>query len=296
MSISKMPYKRKKAWAGFLFTTPWIIGFIFLFLIPLFESFSYSFAELEILEGGMRQTFAGLDNYIHAFATDPNYVRSLVTSLTNMVYQTPIIIMFSLFIAGILNQQFRGRIFVRAVFFLPVIIASGVIISVLRGDAVSQDLLSGDKLSSLFESSVMQGILIQSGIPQDLVTIFMDIVNNIFELSWRAGIQILIFLAGLQNISSELYEASQMEGASRWSTFWKITFPMISPLIVVNLVYTIIDNFTDYSNPVMRIISDNTLRFQFAYSAAMTNIYFVIVFAIVLAVYGIVNKRVFYRV
>ncbi len=290
----KMSYQRKKAWTGFWFISPWLLGFIFLFARPMCHSLVYSFHKLQIRPSGLEMTFIGLDNYRRAFLQDPQFVRQLTESITGMLYQVPIIVIFSLFIAYVINQDFFGRTLVRAIFFLPVIIASGVVMDILRGDALAQALLTGQKASSLFEVTALQNILLESGLPQEIVSLFLRVVNDIFELSWKSGIQILVFLAGLQTIPRSLYEAAAVEGATGWESFWKITFPMISPMILLNLIYTIIDNFTDYSNTLMVTIARLAADLQIAYSSTLAWIYFIIVFCIIGVTYKIVDKRVFY--
>lgn len=125
---------------------------------------------------------------------------------------------------------------------------------------------------------------------------FMQIVSGVFDLTWKAGLQIVLFIAGLQTIPAQLYEAAQVEGATGWESFWKITFPMITPMLMVNLIYTIIDNFTDYSNVVMKYILNFGRQLDFVYSAALSWIYFVLVFVIVGVVYAVLNRKVVYTV
>jgi len=296
MLKKRLSYEKQKSWIGFAFISPWVIGFIFLFARPLIKSLVYTFNKLQIQPNGLIMEFAGFENYRYAFTEDPVFIRLLVESIGNILYQVPLILVFSLFVAVILNQKFRGRFLARGVFFLPVIIASGVIINILRGDTLSAEILSGERVSFLFEVTAFEQMLIQAGLREDLVLFFTSLTNQIFELSWKSGIQILVFLAGLQTIPGSLYEASAMEGATPWETFWKVTFPMISPMIILNLVYSIIDNFSDYTNQVLRLINQHSQNLNMAYSATLAWIYFIVVFVIVGIVYAIVNRHVFYNV
>jgi len=291
-----IPLDKLRARDGLLFVSPFIIGFLFFFIRPLFMSLIYSFNKLGIEVGGLVYEFVGFQHYIRAFTMDPNFVRALTQTTTGMLYNVPIIVAYSLFIAFILNQKFRGRTFSRAIFFLPVIVTSGVVIRIISGDFVADEMISGRAASSMFETFALSELLLESGVRPDIVQFFIDFINNVFDLTWRSGIQILIFLAGLQSIPPSHYEASTMEGASGWVNFWKITFPMLSPIIMLNLIYTIIDGFTDYSNWLMRIVSEYSRTLHIGYSAALSWVYFVVIFAIIGIVYAIINKRVFYMV
>lgn len=295
LQMLKMSYQRRKAWTGILFLTPWIIGVIFLFIKPFIETIIYSFNELEITTQGFSKTFIGFENYSRALFEDPFYLRTLVISAGNMLYQSPVIVIFSLLIACILNQKFRGRLLVRAVFFLPVIIASGVVIGLLREDPLSYVLRSGGSSSVLFRTFSFTELLLDIGINHSLVFFFTDFAGNVFDLSWKAGIQILLCLAGLQTISKQLYEAARIEGANAWEAFWKITIPGISPILLVCLIFTITESFTDYSNGVMKLIYGQISNHQdFQYSAAMALLYFLVVFITVIIVYVFTDRVIVY--
>lgn len=296
MKRKRLSYEKRKSWIGFVFILPWVIGFVFLFARPMLNSLIYTFCKVKIQPSRLDKIFVGLENYKYVFTEDPVFIRLLVESIGKILYQVPLIIVFSLFIAVILNQEFRGRFLVRAVFFLPVIIASGVIMNILKGDALSANILSGERVSYLFQVTAFENMLLKAGLNEELVLLFTNLTNQIFELSWKSGIQILIFLAGLQTIPGTLYEASSMEGATAWETFWKVTFPMISPMIILNVIYSIIDNFNDYSNQVIRLINQHAKNLNMAYSATLSWLYFLIIFAIIGLVYAIVNKHVFYSV
>jgi len=291
---TRLSFPKKQAWAGRLFILPWFIGFIFIFCKSLIMSFIYSVSKITIGKTGFLTTFVGFKNYIYAFKSDANFTKVLVDTLITMLYQVPLILIFSLIIASILNQKFKGRIFARAIFFLPVIIATGQVISIMRGDIFSQQLFSGERSSSLFTVMGIQSILVNSGLSLTFANSIILLINSIFDVAWKSGIQILLFLAALQTVPRSLYEVSEIEGATAWEAFWKITFPMISPILVLNLVYTIIDNFTDYSNKVMMMASTLAKGMKYEYSATITWIYFLII-VIVLGIVGLTTrKRVFY--
>ena len=292
-----MPYESKKSLAGFLFVSIWVIGFIFFFLLPFLQSVRYSFSDIVLNpNGGYTLNFIGWKNYIKAFTTDAEFLPAVFSSLGAMLYQAPIIVLFSLFVAIILNQKFVGRTFVRGIFFIPIIVANGVILSIMNGDVLSQTIMQGSSSSTLFQSEFLYELMFKSGMSQEFVNGLTGVVDSLFALIWKSGIQIIIFLAGLQTIADSMYEAAKIEGATGWETFWKITFPMISPMIILNLIFTIIDSFTDYNNVVMKYINEQQIGMRLAYSSTLGWVYFLMVVVIIVMVYLIINKRVFYQV
>lgn len=287
---------QRRAVHGFLFVLPWIIGFLGFFLRPLFNSLLYVFNSTTIQPGGLELNFIGLDNFYRAFFTDTKFLPHLFSQLGSVVTEVPTILAFSLLMAVIINGKFKGRTLVRSIFFLPVICGSGLILSIIQGDAMSNSILEGSRSSMLFQTTGLESILINMGLTQEIVNTLMGIVSNIFVLTWKSGIQILLFMAGLQTVSPSLYESAKIEGATAWETFWKVTLPMIGPMLVLNLIYTVIDNFTDYSNDVMQYIYGFGKSLDFSYSAALSWIYFILVLVIVGIVYTFVNKRIAYTV
>lgn len=286
----------KKARVGFLFILPWIIGLVYFFFIPLGKSFIYTFHKLTIRPGGLEMKFVGLDNYRYAFTVDPQFPRALVESVSTLFFQVPLVLVLSVFFGCVLNQKFKGRTLVRAVMFLPVIIASGVVMNILNGDYLAQTLLSGEKSADLFQTQALFQFLLESGISANFASDMTAAANNIFELSWKSGIQILLILAGLQGIPSALYEASSIEGATAWESFWKITFPMLTPVLIINVVYTVIDAFTDVSASVMQLIINQSSRLVMEYASTMAWIYSIFVLAVVGIVFAIAGKKVVYTV
>ena len=226
---------------------------------------------------------------------DPDYVVSLTGSLKSLLTDIPSILIFSLLVAMILNQKFRGRMIARAVFFLPVIIASGIVIDILNGDMTSAMMKSGEKSSgSMFQVSMFQNTLLEAGLSQDIVDFIADSANNVFELSWRSGVQILLFLAGLQAIPPSLYEAADIDGCTAWERFWKITFPMLSSIMLVNLVYSVTDTFVSYGNDTMQRILREGQEMHFAYSAATAWIYFGVIVLVLGAVFLLTRRHITY--
>jgi ABC-type sugar transport systems, permease components len=291
---SKLSYPKKQAWAGRLFILPWFIGFCFIFCRSLIMSFIYSISKITVTNTGFQTSFVGLEHYKFAFLSDVNFTKTLVSSLLTMFYQVPLILIFSLIVACILNQKFKGRVLARAIFFLPVIIATGQIITIMNGDIYSQQLTNGERSSSLFSVQGLQNLLINAGLSMTFAKALITSLTNIFNVSWKSGIQILLFLSGLQTVPRALYEVSEIEGATAWEAFWKITFPMLSPIIILNLVYTLIDNFTDYSNSIIMMSSNLARQMKYEYSATIAWIYFLVIIVFLGIVTLLARKRVFY--
>ena len=297
---------KRKARAGWIFVLPFVIGFVLIYLPIVYDSIRYSFYTMTPkLGGGMELNFVGWANYKTALFEDPNYVSTLLKGLGNMVFDIPMILIFSLFMAVLLNQKMAGRAVFRAIFFIPVILSTGImgsieaqnVLSDYMDDASGIEDGSGESTASEIVSSMdiekmFQGMAVGEG----LVTYVTTAINNIYNIVNRSGVQMLIFLAGLQSISPAIYESVQIDGATSWETFWKITFPMISPMILVNAVYTIIDSFTTDSNVVMSFISG---VYQQAngnvVSSAMAWMYFLIVIGIIALVAAICSAFVFYQ-
>lgn len=296
---SFLSYERKKGLYGYGFLALWFVGALVFFIIPMVKSLYYSFCNAKPETGYFFTEWIGIQNYVDAFTKDPNYRKNLVTVLEETLLKTPLILIFSLFIAVILNQKFKGRTFCRAVFFLPVIIATGPVIGIINGDMSTQGANSAEQFSTMFETDLV-GELLEFigiyGINQKFTEIIQTVTSDIFNLVWNAGIQILIFLAALQGIPVSAKEAAQMEGATAWEFFWKITFPYVSPMILTNIVFTVIDIFTDTQNVVMQSVLSKQNEWAYGMAAAMAWAYFLIVIAAVGLITVIINRLVWYEV
>lgn len=280
---------QKNDMVGYGFIGMWLIGIIFFFILPAFQTLIYSFSEVTVSKAGMVTEWVGIKNYSDAFTVDPNYVRQLLTSLGTMVAQVPIIVLFSMFIAVVLNQNFKGRGLARVLFFLPVIIASGISIQILSANGMSTD-VSGTETMFMFKVSLFPEGMEGNGI----LMYIQELINQIFNITWKSGIQILLFLSGLQTVPSSFYEVSSLEGATQWEEFWKITFPLLSPYSLLCVIYTIIDAFTDSSNQVMVIIKSYFDNFEYGISSAMSWVYFIVILLIILLVNKIIFRNVVY--
>nr|WP_273545612.1 sugar ABC transporter permease [Paenibacillus caui] len=244
---------------------------------------------------GLKGAYVGLDNFKYALYKDPAFIREGVNSLVNMLYSVPLIIVYSLFVAVLLKNKFRGRGLMRAVSFLPVIIASGVLMQILKEDVFSQGMRGGVESVYLFSGGGLDGVLTELGFGQQLIGVFNNVISRIFDLTWRSGVQVLLFLAGLHTIPDYLYESSSLEGARKWEQFWKITLPMLTPMMLLNIVYTIIDTFTDYGNGVILMIYNAAFsQVRFGYSSAMAWMYCLAIAVFLGVVYLFLKKRIVY--
>ena len=294
---------KRKARAGWFFVLPFLIGFVCVYLPIITDSVWLAFNELTILPEGYVLTFVGLKNFQYAISSDPQFVQILLSGLGELAFEVPAILLFSLFMAVLLNQKMAGRAAFRAIFFLPVILATGIMESIEISNIIGSSLGEGGGIddgsggstsSGIVSTLDMEALFANMKIGSELVGYVADIINDIYSIVNRSGVQMLIFLAGLQSISPAIYEACKIDGATGWETFWKITFPMISPMILVNAVYTIIDAFTTESNTVMSYISNVSVESKVR-GAAMSWMYFLVVVAILGAVAGIMSMFVFYQ-
>ena len=274
-----MPARRART--GTLFILPFIIGFIFFMVRPLVLSLQMSLNTVDLIRGGgFKMTWNDFYNYHYALQTDPNYNQYLVDEISRMVINTIATLVLSFVIAVILNQKFKGRIFCRIIFFLPVILSSGVLPGIESSNEFYNMMTDiGNQVqnsSGINISQSLQDLLNVSGVANDIFKVVFDMIDAIYDIVMASGIQIIVFLSGLQSISPSLYEAADVEGCSAWESFWKITFPMVSPLLLVNCIYTIIDFFMKNDNRVIEKINDTMygVRMDFGVASAMSWIYF----------------------
>lgn len=296
---------RRKARSGWLFVLPFVIGFVLIYLPVIFDSIKYSFQRISVQAGGGIVTeFVGWQNYEEALINDPKFAQTLLVGIQELLFDIPAIIIFSLFMAVLLNQKMAGRAVFRAIFFIPVILSTGLMESINAQNIMAEYGEETDSISNSGQSTTadlvsaidIEYLFSNMKVGTEIVDYVVSAINNIYDIVNRSGVQMLIFLAGLQSISPAIYESCQIDGASSWETFWKITFPMISPMILVNAVYTIIDSFTTDSNTVMKFIAAKyTQTNGNVISSAMSWIYFLIVMLIVGVVAAIFSGVVFYQ-
>lgn len=274
---------------GRLFVLPWEIGLVLFFVVPLISSIIYAFCDVSIISGGIKTEFVGLKWFNYAINEDPSYLTDLTTAISSFAVQVPIIIALSLILAIILNQKFHGRMVARAIFFLPVIIATGVIITYLVRAGMVLGETSGDAAAAYSNMINFDQILGNLGLPQEINELISGYISSVFNLLWNCGVQIILFISGLQSIPDQLYEVARVEGCSKWEEFWYITFPMLGQNILLVMVYTMIELIT--AKKYVMSTAYNLMSTQQVYdkSSAMLWMYFVVVgliMALVLAVYN----------
>ena len=295
----RMDFSKKTALWGMIFLLPWLIGLIFFFLRPLINTVWYSLCSMQMENGKFVGTFNGIENFKWVLGVNAHYNRMITTALTDMLKAVPFQIFLALFIAILLNGEYRGRGIFRAIFVIPIILATGVATFKLREAS-----LTAVAVESVMDMKWLENLVINSGIPAELTSLLVTYVNDIFTVVTTCGVQVLLFLSGLQAISPTLYEVAKMEGCTQFETFCKITLPMVSPTILVCLVYSIAESFASaevpYNDTTIRLtayirqITFNGASEYFGYGAAMSLIYFVVTLVVIGVICGIVSKGVFY--
>ncbi|NIK75291.1 ABC-type sugar transport system permease subunit [Paenibacillus castaneae] len=299
---------KKRDLMGWIFVSPFVLGFILLFLGIFIDSFRFSFMEVNVLsQGGYSEKFIGMDNFHHILRIDPYFNRQLYDAVQNMIFDIPIIVMYSLFIAVLLNQKMKGRAIFRAIFFIPVILATGIIDKADMRNSIMNAYQSipgldtgiaavNESAGGMFSNLQLKKYMYQMfDFSPALVNITVGAAENIYNVVNHSGVQILIFLAGLQAISSSIYESAKIEGCSGWESFWKITFPLISPLILVNIIYSIVDSFTGGKNQIMDRITSTMKLGQYGTASAMAWIYFLVAALFIIVIGLIASRFVFYQ-
>ena len=261
---------------GYLFTMHWIIGIVIFFAMPLIQSIIFSFSEIEVISGGIDINFIGLANYKQILLADAKYETWLTNSVTSYLYSLPLIILLSMSLALILNQKFRGRLFFRALYFLPVIISTGAVINLIFkttssdmsnigvSDAYSANMISVDDIVKLLD---IQG---------EVAKYITITISKIFDLVWSCGIQIVLFLAGLQSVPQSFFEASRVEGATKWEEFWFITFPMLSRVTLLVTVFTMVELITSERTTLIKNVYSMMRTGNYDETSAMMWFYFLI--------------------
>lgn len=295
--------QKRKAISGYIFISPFLIGFLAFMVKPFFQSLYMSFCNVEISAGtfnpvllkGSLKSLVG--NFYEALRVDPEYARLLVEEIGRMALYSVAVMVFSFFVALILNQKFRGRALVRAVFFLPVILSSGVILGLETNNALMSQVsqLIEESTSEASITVVLQNVLRTAGVGVKAFETVFDIIDNIYDVAIASGIQIIIFLSGLQTISASMYEAAAIEGCTKWESLWKITFPMISSMFLVNWIYTVVDFCMRSDNEVIKKIQAVMVgQLNYGLASAMSWLYFLIVIAIIGITSLIISKGVYY--
>lgn len=300
MKKRKMSLRKKDALTGLVFISPWLIGFVWFFAKGIVMAVEFAFSKMTLLDnGGYTLDFVGWDNFKYAFLEDSTFNQVLVSSLTDTLIDVPLIIFFSLLIAILLNGKFKGRTLARAILFLPIIMNAGAVRTSLQEAMTAAS--GGITAVASTVSSSGAGMNIEYyislfttlGVPSGLLEYLVVAVSRIFSIVQLSAVQIIIFIAALQSISGSLYEVAKIEGATAYETFWKVTLPMVSPLILTNVVYTIVDSFID-SSVVEKAYAMAFTNFNWGISVAMSLSSSILLCIILLSVGIILSKKTFY--
>lgn len=275
--------EQRRSLCGYVFVLPWVLGFLLFMLIPLIMSFMLSIGKITELEG-LKIQVIGFQNYIDLFKTNIDFIPAFMETMKTSILWTPFVLVFSLFIAILLNQKIKFRGIFRVIYFLPVLLGSGTVLQSIGGTA---NILQ-------FPEEVQSVIAFYFS---DQVASFIQmLISEIIRIFWKTGVQIVIFLAGLQSIPDSYYEAAKVDNASAWYSFWKITLPLLSPIILLNMVYTLIDSFRDTDNKIASLIVNEVFtNASYEYGSAMGWVYFLVVFLIVALVLLLSRRAVQYE-
>lgn len=299
--MKQLKYKHKRALFGLGFISPWLIGFIMFFIVPVIDSFVMSFNDITFSENQLVYDFVGIENFKYALTGDENYLPYFYESLIDLVVNVPIILVCSFFFSLILKDNFRGNTLMKVIFFLPVILGNGVYtiyqseLMAIQGLSVEMIQSEGNEMLGNFTSSGLISFMAETGLPPAVLNYLTIPIERIYDLMSKSGVQTFIFLSGLKAVPLSLYESARVEGCSAWDSFWKITLPMVSPMIIVNTVYTIVDSFATEDNKLLEYIYEigfNNTRFGL--SSAMAWIFFAVLAVIVTVVLWAINKRIVY--
>lgn len=274
--------RQKDQLKGLFFVSPYIIGIALFFAYPIGLSLALCFSKIGNIVG-FELVFVGLENFRRAFIIDTNFLPLFGQTVTDTLVKFPLTVVFSLIIAIMLNRKIACRGLFRVIFFIPFLLGSGVVMKQLRALGVDREVLS-----------IMDGKVIPYNILNyfgaDIVGAVQTVFGVIVQVLWGSGVQILLFLSGLQSISPALYEAAKIDGATEWEIFWKITIPMISPMMLLNIIYTLVNTFVDIDNPLLGYINDFGFKnAEFGYGATLGWIYFAFVGLMMALVFGILK-------
>lgn len=279
---------------GLMFVLPFLIGFIWLFFKPLLESLNYTFHRVTVGSEGLVLAPIGFENWIRMCTADSGFLKKLVTMASSMAVEILVIMFISIFLAILLVDKFPGRVLFRTCLFLPMIFGAAPIMEAfakLGGEAemasTSNDFVVMTGGMTGFVNEIIQSF----GILAPVIEKFTEYAGTLFNLLWKTALQIVIFVIGLQAIPSYLYEVAKMEGATKWETFWKITFPLLTPSILLCLIYSIIDYFNASTNEVVMLIDRNMIN-RLDYACAQSWAYSVLIFILVIIVNAILSRRV----
>nr|WP_240547757.1 sugar ABC transporter permease [Paenibacillus lignilyticus] len=273
----KVTKKMREALTGYALVSPWIIGFILFMAYPIYYSVYLSLHKVTISADGIVTEYTKGDNYKYAFLSDPEFVEKLLLFVKSAIGMIPIIIVFSMLVALLINQPIRMKGLFRAIFFLPVVITSGEVVNELFSQGATA-------IPLVEKYGIIE--IIKDNLSPAWSSPIISLIQQLILILWFSGVQILIFLAGLQKVNKQVYEAASIDGASPWVSFWKVTLPAIKPFIAVNMIYTTVDLFTNSFSDVIELIKENmfNLTTGFGYATAIAWIYFGVIFVFLLLI------------
>ena len=310
---TKFTYHKRQAMWGYVFITPLIIGFIYFFLFPFITTVVFSFSNIYragVLQGtnetlGVVTEWVGFENYKYIWNVHATFKETLGSVFVDTLLNVVLILVFSLIIAVVLNSNFKGRSFVRAVFFMPVIFNSQAVDMAMSSGAAMTDAMEQEGQTIFSAMFNFADFLTEANLPVAAVNFLTNASDSIFDVISYSGVQILIFLSAIQSVPKHLYEAAKIEGATQYEIFWKITFPMVSPLMLTAGVYTVVDSFL--RSELLTLMKKYSIAGDVAYTlglgnltndgvyAAMSMLFCLVSLAVVIIVILAIRKLVFYH-
>ena len=293
---------RRRNNTGWVFIAPFLIGFVIFYAIPLVQSLIFSFNDISVQgANGYVLDGKGFENYRYVLMVNTSYINKIIDAVKQMFLDTVIVVPFSFFSALLLAREFKGRGVARAIFFLPVVVSTGVLATMDSTSTMSLMMSrsatdAANAMSNSVSSSDFVNTLLEGSMPESIITFMTDLSGKLYDVIIKSGLQIIIFLGGINTISPSIYESSSIEGATAWENFWKITFPMCGPYLLLNAIYTIIDSFTNPSNPLINRLKNEMGGFKYmGIASAAAWIYFVIIAVVLGIAFSLMSKRVFYH-
>ncbi len=273
---------------GWICVSFWVVGLLIFFVFPILQSIIYMFSDVKLVTGGFETKFVFIDNIKNIFTVDPNFTDNLKDSFIRFLYTFPSVMVLSFILATLLNQKFKGRIFFRALYFLPVIVASGVVYkTILTGQGIDSAQVDDSVRSVMFNVS---DLIMSIGLPDSVSKIIEIILDRIMDIVWHSGIQIVLFVAGMQSVPPVLYEASKVEGANKWEEFWMITVPMMTKTMLLVSIFTMVEIVTSTDDAVMTQAYTFMSAQNYGESSAMLWVYFALVAVVMSAICGLYYK------
>lgn len=278
--------EKREARFGYVFVAPWILGVLLFLLFPLGQSFYYMWYNIRITPLGTNFTFVGTGNFTQIWMENPEFPQQLVTYIWQTIVEVPVITVFALIIAMMLNSKIHLKGFFRLIFFLPVIIVSGPVMNMLVSEGASS-------IPAMNTQSVVAAL--DTFLPNSVAASIGELFYNMIMILWYSGVQILIFLSALQKVDPSMYEAAKIDGGSGWECFWKITLPTIKPMILLNAIYTVIFLSGNEQNELINMIKSamfsGTKEKGYGYASAMAWMYSVVITLIVLLFFLLLGSK-----